>query len=137
MKKKTQLERSPAPMKRARTPFPPHQLPKQQQQRNDNKNALWRQPQAAERVDHLADEVTAAAVEQGRVPHDHVPHVNELRQRVALLIHDLLGPLDGLHELLYSQPTAQTNCHGLVYCYNRRLYIEALRNIAAVKNATL
>lgn len=67
---------------------------------NNNNDVLGRQPQAAKRVDHLPHKVAAAAVEEGRVPDDHVPHVDKLRQRVALLVHDLLGPLDSLHELL-------------------------------------
>ena len=41
-------------------------------------HSLRRQPKAAERVNHLADEVASAAVEEDRVPDNDVPHVDEL-----------------------------------------------------------
>lgn len=72
-------------------------------------NSLRRKSKPAERVHHLAHEVAAAAVEQGGVPHDDVPHVDQLRQRMPFLVHDLLGPLDGLHELLFAQNKIITN----------------------------
>ena len=41
-----------------------------------------------------------AAVEEGGVPDDNVPHVDKLGEGMALLVHDLLRPLDRLHKLL-------------------------------------
>lgn len=43
------------------------------------------------------------------MPDDDVPHVDELGKGVPLLVHDLLRPLDRLHELLFSpEQDAQT-----------------------------
>mmetsp|Transcript_24099 Transcript_24099/g.81247 ORF Transcript_24099/g.81247 Transcript_24099/m.81247 type:complete len:315 (+) Transcript_24099:1440-2384(+) len=66
--------------------------------------AVGRQPQAVQRVDHLRHELRPVRVEQVRVAHDELPHVDELRQRVALLVHDLLGPFYGLYKVRRGQP---------------------------------
>lgn len=49
--------------------------------------------------------MATAAVKQGRVPDDHVPHVDQLRKSMSLFVHYLLGPLYRLHELLQNRVT--------------------------------
>eukprot|EP00966_Prymnesium_polylepis_P313580 7245898-Prymnesium_polylepis.1 len=64
--------------------------------------AVGREANAVERVDHLRHKLGGGGEEERGVAHDELPDVDELRQRVALLDNDLLGPLDPRGVLMVS-----------------------------------
>eukprot|EP00968_Pinguiococcus_pyrenoidosus_P010807 scaffold870_cov268-Pinguiococcus_pyrenoidosus.AAC.9 len=92
---------------------PPMLLPRQDEVHQPDREmpildvGAWREAHAVQGIDHLRHKLHPVAVEERGMPGNQVPHMDELRQRVAILVHNFPRPPEALVEVVGVQPVLQ------------------------------